>query len=265
MSQCMKPVIAITGGTVAVSVNASRMQRAALVSEALLLLIRDFGGVPLIVPDRLPIDDAIKLLGHAHGLILPPGRDLDSSMYGEASAVKYGGVEGLGVKWHRPDFVGPDPHRDALELELFKVARARRLPILGICRGMQLINVACSGTLQQELDEVKVSHFLEEDGWIPYHPISVRNGSLLRAILGVDSVVVSSVHHQGVARLGDGLIACAHAADGVVEALESAASEDFIFGVQAHIEKTRLNFAEFDPLIAAFIAASGHVCRESRV
>ncbi|WP_103258043.1 gamma-glutamyl-gamma-aminobutyrate hydrolase family protein [Tabrizicola aquatica] len=248
------PVIAIVGGTVNAAVNFSARQIVCCVSDAILALVRDHGGIPLVLPDSMTPADAMQIIHLCDGLLLPPGRDVHPLRYGEQPAVTYGAAEGVGTPGKRPAIMAPDVRRDAMEIALFKMMEAASKPILGICRGMQVINVARGGTLIQELPE-GLGHFVENDGWIPYHPMILQPKSRMAGILGTPEVTVSSVHHQGIERLGTGLVAAGHAPDGLVEAIEDAEGA-FIFGLQSHPEKTRRNFPQTERLFAAFVTAA---------
>jgi gamma-glutamyl-gamma-aminobutyrate hydrolase PuuD len=141
-----------------------------------------------------------------------------------------------------------------MELALFKAMDVVGKPVLGICRGMQVINVARGGTLIQELPD-GLSHFVESDGWIPYHSMTLNPSSQIARILETTEITVSSVHHQGVDRIGDGLRATGHATDGIVEAIEDV-NGAFVIGLQSHPEKTRQNFPQTERVFAAFVAAA---------
>jgi putative glutamine amidotransferase len=253
-SAATPPVIAVVGGTVNAAVNFSSKQIVCCVSDAILALIRDHNGIPLILPDRTDPADAAQIMRRCDGLLLPPGRDIDPSKYGAASTVTYGSAEGVGVPGHRPTIMAPDLTRDEMEIALFKAADAASKPVLGICRGMQVINVARGGSLVQELP-YGLGHFVESDGWIPYHTMTLNPASRLSQIITTTEVTVSSVHHQGIDRIGDGLVASGHASDGVIEAIEDATGA-FIVGLQSHPEKTRQNFPQTEQLFAAFVAAA---------
>jgi putative glutamine amidotransferase len=255
------PVIGIVGGAFQAAANFSARLRLCSVAEAILEVMLDHGGTPVILPDRVPPGQADRLTGLCDGLLLPPGRDLDPASYGAASEVRYDAADGIGEPGRRPHPMMPDPVRDRLEIALFDaMARAGR-PVLGLCRGMQLINVARGGTLHQELLTGQ-PHFLEPDGWIPYHPIRLVPGVALSRILGQDDLTVSSVHHQGIDLLGKGLRVSATSPDGVIEAIEDD-SGAFVFGLQSHPEKTRAAFPRTERLFAAFIAASRETRRDS--
>lgn len=190
-----------------------------------------------IEPDSAAPDEAGELLDalEAEGLLLTGGGDVDPELYG--------GNPKLGLE--------VDKERDALELALIEAARERQLPILGICRGAQLLNVAFGGTLRslREDDALEKAHF----GWSG-HAVEVENGSSLATYLGTAQLEnVESFHGQAVDRVGDGLRAVAKAADGVVEAVES--QDAWIVGVQWHPELV-LDDPEQQRLVEAFVEAA---------
>jgi putative glutamine amidotransferase len=248
----MKPRIAVVGGLVDVAVNLSRSQRAAVVSEALLQLIVEHGGTPIVLPELFPVEEVELVAGDLHGLLLPPGRDIAPECYGQACVVQYGAVRDTGSSGDRPAMMAPSPTRDRLELALYRALRGRHAPVLGICRGMQMINVAEGGTLLQELSS-ELSHFLARDGWIPHHTIEVVPGTRLAELMDGQEFTVSSLHHQAIAELAPGLRVCARAPDDVIEAVEGC-STDFVLGVQAHIEMDRRTLRDFEPVLASFLA-----------
>lgn len=160
------------------------------------------GGIPFVVPILDP-RDAPDVLSRLDGLVLSGGGDVDPARYGaEPHASVYG--------------VNPD--RDAWELALIGAAT---LPVLAICRGMQLVNVAAGGTLVQHVPDVTaLPHRLIDRSEELVHDVDVVAGSRLAAVTGAVSLGVNSLHHQAVDRVGVGLRVVARAPDGVVEALE---------------------------------------------
>jgi putative glutamine amidotransferase len=192
------------------------------------------GGIPVLLP---PLPGVAAAAGRIDGLLLTGGGDVDPGRYGAQPHPRTGRVSVL---------------RDAAELELLDAATAARLPVLGVCRGLQLVNVARGGTLCQHLSN-GAGH-APAPGTFGSHPVRVAAGTRLAGILGADgdAVDVPTAHHQAVDRLGEGLVATAWAEDGVVEAVEASAARDpFLLAVQWHPE------AGTDPrLIEALVAAA---------
>jgi putative glutamine amidotransferase len=195
------------------------------------------GGIPVIVPLLRP-DSVAALLDRVDGVCLPGGPDVQPSVYGAEA---------------HPELGPTEPRVDALELALVRAADRRKLPILGICRGMQLLNVARGGTLHQHLPDVVsagIEHRQPEHGSIPTHRIETTPQSRLRAALGGPSLDVNSFHHQAVQTLGKGLVATAWAQDGTIEAVENPGGR-LVIGVQWHAEGLLAHGPLFDLLIAA--------------
>jgi len=205
------------------------------------------GGLPVLLP---PADGVTGVLPRLDGLVLSGGGDLDPALYGAKPHAKAG---------------PPNPARDRAELELCKVALASGLPVLGICRGLQVINVALGGTLHQHLPDLvgNDSHSPEAAGY-GSHKVSVASGSQLSAILGRTEAAVPTHHHQAIDRLGAGLVATARTDDGVIEAAEfgqpdgDTPGSGFMVAVQWHPE------AGDDPsLFAALIAAASEATQRT--
>ena len=167
------------------------------------------GGLPVLLP---PTDGVAAVLDRLDGLILSGGGDVDPARYGAERSPACG---------------PPNPARDDAELELCLRALAARLPLLGICRGLQVINVALGGTLHQHLHDL-VGH----DGHSPElagygsHKVSIAPGSQLTAVLGRTDAAVPTHHHQAIDRLGTGLVATAWTDYGVIEAIEFGSAGD---------------------------------------
>ncbi len=193
-------------------------QRATLLPQNYVDRVAEAGGVPVLLSPVAGIDDVVSALD---GLIISGGPDVEPHRYGAAPD---------------PQTVVMRPDRDAAEFALFRAALSIGRPVLGICRGMQLINVALGGTLIQHLPDV-VGH----DGHSPVpgamgeHKVSVDPASRLAAIIGTGPAVVPTHHHQGVDRLADGLVATAWAEDGLIEAFELDQAS-LAIGVQWHPE-----------------------------
>jgi putative glutamine amidotransferase len=197
--------------------------------------IEEAGGMPVVLP---PLGDAVAYLDRLDGICLSGGPDLDPDVYGALE---------------RHAELGPtEPGLDAFELELARAADARGLPLLGICRGAQALNVARGGTLHQHLP----GHRQTEPATATTHTVHVEPGSRLAQVAGTDVLRVNSFHHQAVDALGRGLRAVAYAADGIVEAIE-APGPRLVLGVQWHVEgltaqpRHRALFAELVEAAAA--------------
>jgi putative glutamine amidotransferase len=182
------------------------------------------GGLPFIVPytdDAQVID---SYLDRVSGLVISGGAfDVPPELYGEMAR----------------DGMGPTkPARTAFELAVLKAALQRKMPVLGICGGMQLLNVAFGGSLVQDLKlelPTAANHQQHHDRSQPLHPVEVRDGSVLADCVGKGQLMVNSTHHQAVKTIGQGLQPCAVAPDGVIEGIET--KDGFVVGVQWHPEQ----------------------------
>lgn len=187
---------------------------AALLPAAYPRLVQRAGGLAAMLPPDEPAR-AAAVVARLDGLVVAGGPDVDPACYGAERSPRTG---------------PPAPERDAWELALIGAALAARVPLLGICRGMQLLNVARGGTLVQHLD----GH-AELVGVFGGHPVKPVPGTLYAGIVP-EEVTVPTYHHQAVERLGAGLAPSAHAADGTVEAVELPPREGWVLGVQWHPE-----------------------------
>ena len=209
------------------------------------------GGIPVIVPLLRP-DGIAALLDRVDGVCLPGGPDVQPSAYGAEP---------------HPELGPTEPRVDAVELALVRAADRRRLPILGICRGMQLLNVARGGTLHQHLPDVVgtgITHRQPEHGSVPTHRVETASHSRLRATVGGPALEVNSFHHQAVQTLGKDLVATAWAPDGTIEAIESP-GERLVAGVQWHAEGLRAHDPLFELLIAAAAGAEEQIAEPRAV
>jgi putative glutamine amidotransferase len=189
--------------------------------------IESAGGMPVVLP---PLGDVEALLDRLDGICLSGGPDLDPDAYGASE---------------RHAELGPtEPSLDAFELALARAALERGMPLLGICRGSQALNVACGGTLHQHLP----GHRQSEPGPTTTHEVEVLTGTRLAGLIGPGTYAVNSFHHQAVDEVGQGLRVAALAADGMVEAIEGGAG--FAIGVQWHAE-TLADARLFEALVGA--------------
>ena len=204
--------------------------------------VEEAQGLPLVLAPGRP-EDAPELLDRLDGLVLSGGGDVDPSLYGEDPHPNLGRVT---------------PERDAFELALCREALRRRLPVLAICRGQQVLNVATGGTLVQDIPSElagSVDHDPESERWATAHPVKILPGTRLREILGTETVAVNSFHHQAVKELGQGLVVSARSEDGVIEGIELPA-QPFAVGVQWHPEAFWDHGRAFQPLFEALVRAS---------
>jgi len=178
------------------------------------------GGVPFMLPVLEPGDAELALLA-VDGLLLTGGGDVDPVRYGEAPV---------------PEVYGLDPRRDAFEAALVVAAARAGLPVLGICRGTQILNVALGGTLHQHVPAVTGrDHCLRDRASVLVHEVRITAGTLLAATAGSTGIGVNSLHHQAIDRVGAGLRAVAWSDDGIIEGVESDGLGRFL-GVQWHPE-----------------------------
>lgn len=181
------------------------------------------GGVPVVLPFNRDVAIYETLLPTMDGFVLSGGQDIDPVRYGED--ITFGKAEEI------------SPGREEVEYLIISFARQYDVPLLGICRGMQIINVAFGGKLYQDLDAQasRAGHWQDAEYDKPTHHVSFEPGSKLKEILGRDSAFVNSMHHQGIRELGEGLQAAAFGEDGLIEAVE-AQDLAFMLGVQWHPE-----------------------------
>ena len=223
-----KPVVGITTYLTRASFGVWEAD-SALVPASYVRAIADAGGVPLLVP---PGAAAEETLDAVDGLIFSGGSDLDPELYGEEAH-----AETVGVVRERDDF----------ELALMRAALARDLPVLAICRGSQVLNVALGGGIEQHVpDRVAADTHKETPGVFAEHDVDVLGGTKLASILG-ERTDVKSHHHQGFGELGTGLRESARADDGTVEALEDP-NRRFTLGVLWHPEEGE-DMALFEALV----------------
>ena len=217
------------------------------------------GGVPLVLP-RMNGAFLADALDVCDGVALGGGRDIEPSLYGQEPTEHLAPI---------------DPHRDAFELELVERSLERGLPLLGMCRGIQVLNVALGGTLVQDVSvkpewaghptdrgwkawkEVELSSLNDEDEVPPHprHQISIEPGSRLHAALGVDEIEVDSFHHQAIDRLGEGLVVTGVAPDGVIEVIEREA-DGYVLGTQFELQEEWRVDGRFLDIFRQFVQAA---------
>ena len=198
------------------------------------------GAVALLLPPQ-PVTEEIAraVVDRLDALVLTGGLDLDPALYGQEP---------------HPETDAPRPDRDAWEEALLAAALERDVPVLGVCRGAQLLNVSLGGTLHQHLPDVVGDRRYQAGGGVFSHvDVEVAPESRLRGLLGEDAVVAQVYHHQAVDRVADGLEVAARTADGTIEALELPGRR-FALGVQWHPEEDTADTRLFTGLVAAALA-----------
>lgn len=200
------------------------------------------GGVPLLIP-LVDEKSASEYIDKIDGILFSGGEDVAPFYYNENPTRQLGGI---------------DYNRDRLELKLFNLALEKKLPIFGICRGLQLINVACNGTLYQDIDS-QVDKVL---GHHPnnvarnefYHNVKIKENTKLKEIFNKELIFTNSFHHQSIKKIGDNLIVNALSEDGIIEGVEAKnLEEQFILAVQWHPENLCENYPEFLNLFKLFV------------
>jgi len=205
--------------------------------------IRLSGGLPIVLPIVEGEELARQQMTCVDGLLLSGGNDLSPIFYHEEP------MKGLGVV--RTD-------RDRHEFHLLQTAKELKKPILGICRGLQLINVAFGGTLYQDIDSAlpsAIQHYQMAKPDEPHHTVALKPNTKLLKILGDRTILTNSFHHQAIKDLAPGFIASAHTSDGIIEGIEGK-SDQLILAVQWHPE---LMFERYPKMLKLFEALV-HAC-----
>jgi putative glutamine amidotransferase len=176
----------------------------------------------LFPPDDAVAEEPALLLDRIDALVLAGGSDVDPATYGAP---------------RHPETSGTRPERDRFEVSLARAALERQMPVLGICRGMQVLNVARGGTLHQHLPDLggEIEHRQQLAGPRTTHEVELSSTSRLARLLGLETLAVNSFHHQAIDALGGELHVVGRAADGVIEAVETS-GPGFVVGVQWHAE-----------------------------
>jgi putative glutamine amidotransferase len=228
--QLRRPVIGIPTQTLqAIEGIPPSLPASWVMNQRYFLAVTAAGGVPWMIP-LLHEDTATlrEIYQRLDAVVLPGGVDLDPSTYGETAHPRCGQV---------------DSPRDQVELQLARWAIEDGKPLLGLCRGIQVINVALGGTLWQDI-ETQIPQALKHDCWPSAgfgrdylaHPVELARDSRLHELLQQERLQVNSMHHQAIRRLSPRLRATAVAPDGVVEGIEGSGGDQFLIGVQWHPE-----------------------------
>lgn len=242
-----RPLIAIPSRF---SASASALRhRAEVGSHNLVSAVYAAGGEPLLVHPHAPgghiaDSDVVERIGWADGVLLPGGGDMAGQWAGQAE---------------HPTLYDVDLEQDAFDLAVARIALAEEVPLLAVCRGTQVVNVALGGTLIQDMDTAAgVAAGTLTNHRHHRHRVAIAAGSRLSALLGA-GLDASCYHHQCISTLGDGLVPVAHATEGVIEAVELPEHRGWFLGVQWHPEDT---WSE-DPQSLTVFAGLVRAARES--
>jgi len=242
-----RPIIGIPTQTLEAIPN--ELPRCWVMSQRYVLALVECGGIPWVLP-LLPDDPETMraMYDRVDGVLLPGGADIDPASYGEVRGPHCGRT---------------DAERDRSEVMLTRWALAEGKPLLGICRGVQIINIAAGGTLYQDIAAERAG--ATKHDYFPrgnrnprsqlVHDVSITPGTRLAAILDEPRARVNSMHHQGIKTLGAGLVAAAIATDGVVEGVEKA-GDDVLLGVQWHPEDLTHSEQHMQRLFGALLDAA---------
>lgn len=217
------PIIGITANHLFIDSGSYKgHQRVAVVQDYIKAIIKA-GAVPLVLPTAAPANIIHQHLAIIDGLILSGGNDIQAHLFGE-----------------EPHRLTDEccPERDHYEITLAQLAAKQRKPILGICRGLQLLNVAFGGTLYQDLSLFSPNvhqHTQKAPTYAASHSVDIIKGTMLHQVFGCDTVQTNSFHHQGIKALADGFVVNAKSKDGVIEGIEKM-DESYMLGVQWHPE-----------------------------
>jgi putative glutamine amidotransferase len=212
--------------------------------------IRHWGGTPVLIPIAQNRETLQMILARINGLLVSGGPDIQPTFYDEPPVPELGEV---------------DEDLDRMELEITKMAFQRNLPILTICRGVQVLNVSRGGTLYQDIPtqvQASMNHIQTADKSIPTHIIRIEGKTLLHHILGRREIWVNGKHHQAIKDLAPDFIVSARARDGIIEAIEHP-SRRFVLGVQWHPEGTWEKDPYSKKLFRAFVQATINLMRKN--
>ena len=237
-----RPLIGLT-----TSVTFGASPERAYVNTAYVRAVQRAGGVPVLLPPQLDESGRAELWTRLDALVLSGGGDIDPARFGEPPHVK---VYEVSVE------------RDALELGLTRRALDDGVPLLAICRGIQVLNVALGGTLYQDIPSdpgSPIDHSQKAPRHEPTHRVKVMGeGTRLGAVVGAVELEVNSFHHQAIKRLGAGLRDVAWAEDGIIEGVEMGGEHPFVLGVQWHPEDLVEHDAAARALFTAVVEAARH-------
>ena len=243
-----RPLIGVTTQTLqAIDGIPDGLPHSVVMNQRYYHAVASAGGAPVLVPLLDDLETLRAIYERTDGILIPGGVDVDPTVFGEKPHERLGRI---------------DPARDRVEIQLVKWAVEDDKPVLGLCRGLQVINVALGGTLYQDL-EAEYPNAIKHDYFPTYgysrdhlaHDVAVEAGSRMRHALVDAAVPVNSMHHQGIKGLASRLSASAVAPDGLIEAAEST-SESYLVGVQWHPEVFELSDPSSGVLFTDFVQAA---------
>ena len=234
-----RPIIGISSSVIVDEAGSFAGYKRAYVNKDYVDAVVRAGGVPLIIPFTTNKEVIISQAQLIDGLILSGGHDISPYNYGQEPSQKLGETF---------------PERDTYEMILLEESKKRDIPILGICRGFQLINVAAGGTLYQDLSLIPgniLKHNQVSNPTLKTHKIEIKENSFISSIFGKETMV-NSFHHQAIDKVADDFIVVARASDGVVEAIEHKTYK-FLVAVQWHPEMLAVNCEKARVLFSKFV------------
>jgi putative glutamine amidotransferase len=213
-------------------------------NSAYINAVQEAGGVPVPLPPRLDVVAQRELFARLDGILLTGGADVDPQRFNETP---------------HPTVYDVSPARDELEVRLVEHSLDRDLPLLAICRGIQVLNVALGGTLHQDVKSAPgtdIEHSQKRGRHRTSHPVRIEAGSRLAKVIGAYELEVNSFHHQAIKELGRGLRAVAFAPDHLIEGAEIGDPERFVLGVQWHPEELASHHETARRLFRALVEAA---------
>src|SRR5713101_1317191 len=233
------PLVGVT-----TSITVGQTPERAYVNSAYLHAVQQAGGVPVLLPPQLSKASLERLVRGLDALLLTGGGDVDPATFGQAP---------------HPTLYEVAPARDALETQVTLIALEKKTPLLAICRGIQVLNVALGGSLHQDVATepgTQIQHSQKEAREQTTHKVTVTPRSRLGRVLGAEDLEVNSFHHQVIKSLGRGLVPVAWAPDKLVEGVELDDDSQFVLGVQWHPEHLVGNSEPARRLFSALVTAA---------
>lgn len=238
-----KPIVGISGSIIIDGGGNFPGYRRSYVNEDYVKSVIKNGGIPYIIPMNSDESVVKEQISHVDALILSGGHDVTPRFYGEEPHKSLGGVL---------------PERDIFDFNLIKYAMEKDIPVLGVCRGYQIMNVYFGGSLYQDVGLKKdtyVKHNQVNFPTMTSHSVDLVDGSKLKELFKEDTIMVNSFHHQIVNKVAEGFLASAISKDGVVEAIEKK-DHKFMLGVQWHPEMLHQTEEKMNLLFATLIKSA---------